>query len=158
MQGPEDGKNMRTTSLGKLTIRVAATMGLCLGVLWVTSCTNGRESDRQIQQQAQEATEQAKVAAREAAAEAKIAAANAAREAHDVAAGVRAGLHNGKGEEIVNVNTASRPELERLPGVSGAIARQIEDNRPYRSTRDLVRKHVISQDEFNRIADRVTTR
>lgn len=145
---------MRSTSWGNLTLRVAATLGLCTALLWVTSCTE-HESDQKIQQQAQEATEQAKIAARKAAAEAKIAAANATREANDVAAGVRAGLHNGKGEEIVNVNSASRADLERLPGVTPTVARRIEDNRPYSTPHDMVRKRVISQAEYDHIADRV---
>lgn len=148
---------MRRTSLGDLTIRVAATLGLCTALLWVTSCTNGRASDQQIQQQAQEATEQAKIAAKKAAEEAKIAAANATREANDVAAGVRAGLHSGRGDDVVNVNSASRADLERLPGVTPAGARRIEDNRPYNSPRDLVRKRVISQAEYDRIAGRIVT-
>jgi len=147
---------MRKTGWGDRTIRVVATLGLCIGAVWMASCT-GRESDQQIQQQAQEATERAKVAADKAAAEARVAAANAAREANDVAAGVRAGLHNGKGETVINVNSASRAQLEELPGITGGVARRIEDNRPYRSTRDLVRKHAISQAEYDQIADRVTT-
>jgi DNA uptake protein ComE-like DNA-binding protein len=147
---------MRTTSWGNLTLRVVATLGLCTALLWVTSCT-GHESDQKIQQQAQEATEQAKIAAKKAAEQAKIAAANATREANDVAAGVRAGLHNGKGDEVVNVNSASRGDLERLPGVTPVIARRIEDNRPYNSPHDMVRKRVISQAEYDHIADRVAT-
>lgn len=147
----------RRTTVGQLTIRVVATLGLCTALFWVTSCSNGRESDQQIQQQAQEATEQAKIAAKKAADEAKIAAANATREANDVAAGVRAGLHNGHGNDVVNVNSASRADLETLPGVTPATARRIEADRPYSSTRDLVRKRVISQAEYDRIAERVVT-
>ena len=62
-----------------MTIRVAATVGLCAAMVWMASCNaNGKpESDQQIQQQAQQATEKAKVAADKAAAEARVAAANA---------------------------------------------------------------------------------
>jgi DNA uptake protein ComE-like DNA-binding protein len=147
---------MRSTSSGNLTIRVVATLAVCTALLWVTSCSKN-ESDQQIQQQAQQATEQAKIAAKKAADEAKIAAANATREANDVAAGVRAGLHNGRGGNVVNVNSASRGDLETLPGVTPAAARRIEDNRPYDSPHDLVRKRVVSQAEYDRIADRVVT-
>jgi DNA uptake protein ComE-like DNA-binding protein len=140
-------------------LRVMATLGLCAALLWVASCNaNGRESDQQIQHQAQQATEQAKVAARKAAADARVAAANAEREAHDVAKGVRAGLHNGKsGSDLVNLNTASRADLESLPGVTPTTARRIAENRPYGTTHDLVRKGVVSQSEYDRMADQVAT-
>jgi DNA uptake protein ComE-like DNA-binding protein len=139
---------------------VAATLGLCTALFWVASCNgNGHESDQQIQQQAQRATEQAKVAAKEAADEARIAAANAERDAHDVAKGVRTGLHNGKnGSSLVNVNTATRVDLESLPGVTPTTARRIAENRPYDTTHDLVRKGAVSQAEYDRIADNIATK
>lgn len=149
----------RPVSLGDLTIRLAATVGICAALLWVTSCNaNGKpESDQQIQQQAQQATEKAKIAADKAAAEARIAAANAEREANDVAAGVKAGMHNGKSGNVVNVNAASRSDLETLPGITPATARRIEANRPYGSPRDLVRKGAVSENEYDRISGNVVT-
>jgi len=151
---------MRKTKLSELTIRVVTTAGLCTALLWVTSCdANGKpESDQQIQQQAQQATERAKVAADKAAAEARVAAANAEREANDVAAGVKAGLHNGKGGNGVDLNSATRADLETLPGVTAATARRIAANRPYDTPRDLVRKGVVSQAEYDRIAGDVVVR
>jgi DNA uptake protein ComE-like DNA-binding protein len=150
---------MRETKLSELTIRVAATVGLCAALLWVASCNaNGTpESDRQIQQQAQQATENAKKAADKAAAEARVAAANAEREANDVAAGVKAGLHNGKGGGM-DLNSATRADLETLPGVTAVTARRIESNRPYDTPHDLVRKGVVSQAEYDRIAGDVVTK
>jgi DNA uptake protein ComE-like DNA-binding protein len=138
---------------------VVATLGLCVAVLWVASCSvSGHESDQQIQQQAQQATEQAKVAAKKAAAEARVAAANAERDAHDVAKGVRAGMHNGKdGSDLVNVNSAARVDLESLPGVTPTTARRIAENRPYDTPHDLVRKGAMSQAEYDRISDKVAT-
>lgn len=151
---------MRRTNLTELTVRVAATLGLCAALLWVASCNaNGsRESDQQIQQQAQQATENAKKAADKAAAEARVAAANAEREANDVARGVKAGLHNGKGGDGVDLNSASRSDLETLPGVTAATARRIEANRPYDTPHDLVRKGIVSSAEYDRIAGDVVTR
>lgn len=152
---------MKRISLSEIAIRVTAMLALCAALLWVASCNaNGKpESDQQIQQQAQQATENAKRAADKAAAEARVAAANAERTANDVAAGVRAGIHNGKGGGGgIDLNSASRSDLETLPGVTVATARRIENNRPYSSPHDLVRKGVVSQDEYDRIADDVTTR
>jgi DNA uptake protein ComE-like DNA-binding protein len=141
---------MRGRYQDNLTIRIAATLGLCAALLWMTSCAG--KSDQQIQQQARQATEQARAEARKAADEAKIAAANATREANDVAAGVRAGMHGKDGGPLVNVNAASPAALEALPGVTPVTARRIAANRPYGDPYDLVRKRVVSQTEFNRIS------
>ncbi|MGB6133141.1 MAG: helix-hairpin-helix domain-containing protein [Acidobacteriaceae bacterium] len=139
-------------------IRIAATMGLCVALLWMVSCSPRQESDQQLRQQAQQATERAKVAAQKAAADARIAAANAERDANDVAQGVKAGLHNGQGAGAgtVDVNSASRASLESLPGVTPAVARRIANNRPYSSPHDMVRKGAITQAEYDRIAGNVT--
>ena len=141
-----------------LMIRIAATMGLCVALLWMVSCSPRQESDQQLRQQAQQATERAKVAAQKAAADARIAAANAERDANDVAQGVKAGLHNGQGAGggTVDVNSASRASLESLPGVTPAVARRIANNRPYSSPHDMVRKGAITQAEYDRIAGNVT--
>jgi DNA uptake protein ComE-like DNA-binding protein len=151
---------MRRKGILDMMIRIVATLGVCAALVWVASCNaNGKpESDQQIQQQAQEATEKAKVAADKAAAQARVAAANAERTANDVARGVKAGLHNGKGGSGVDLNSASRSDLETLPGVTAATARRIEANRPYDTPRDLVRKGVVSQGEYDRIAGDVVTR
>jgi DNA uptake protein ComE-like DNA-binding protein len=133
-----------------ILIRLAASAALCAAVLWLGGCAN--QSDRQIRDQAERATEQARVQAQKAAAEAKVAAANATREANDVAQGVRDGMHNGHAAGPVNLNAASRADLESLPGVSPATADRIAGNRPYNTPYDLVRRRVISQAEFNRIS------
>jgi DNA uptake protein ComE-like DNA-binding protein len=147
---------MRKRGYSDMAIRVVATLGVCAALAWVASCNaHGKpESDQQIRQQAQQATENAKRAADKAAADARVAAANAEREAHDVSAGVKAGLHNGKG--AVDVNAASLADLETLPGVTAVTARRIEEHRPYATTRDLVRKGAVSEEEYGRIAGDVT--
>lgn len=151
---------MRKAALLEITLRFAATLGVCAALLWMVSCTaSGKpESDQKIQQQAQQATENAKVAAQKAAAEARVAAANAEREANDVAKGVRAGIHNGKDKDhAIDLNSASRADLETLPGITPTAARRITANRPYDTPHDLVSKGVVSQSEFDRIAGEVVT-
>jgi DNA uptake protein ComE-like DNA-binding protein len=132
---------------------MTAIAGLCTALLCMTSCAG--KSDRQIQEQARQATEQAKEQAQKAADEAKIAAANATREANDVAAGVKAGLHGKPGAGVINLNAASPQALETLPGITPGAAARIADNRPYNDPYDLVRKRLISQAEYNRIAGQV---
>lgn len=143
---------MGRTSLGSLLLRIAATVGLCAALLWVVSCTSQPPSDQQIRQQAQQDTVKAKIAAQKAAVDARIAAANAERDLRDVTAGVKQGLHTPTGNQPVDVNSASRAQLEKLPGVGAATARRIEADRPYDTTHDMVRKGAISESEFDRIA------
>jgi DNA uptake protein ComE-like DNA-binding protein len=152
-------KKTNPIKLSDLTLRLVATLCLCAAMAWMAACNaSGKpESDEQIRQQAQQATQNAKAAADKAAAEARVAAANAEREANDVAAGVKAGLHNGN-RGGVDLNSASRADLEALPGVTPATARRIQSNRPYDTPHDLVSKGVVSESEYDRIAPDVVTR
>jgi DNA uptake protein ComE-like DNA-binding protein len=58
----------------------------------------------------------------------------------------------------VDLNSATRADLETLPGVTAVTARRIEAHRPYDSPHDLVRKGVVSQAEYERIAGNVVTK
>jgi DNA uptake protein ComE-like DNA-binding protein len=71
------------------------------------------------------------------------------------AKGVADGL---KKKNPLNLNTASLGDLETLPGIDDARAQKIIDRRPYDTTDDLVKKHVLSKAEFDQIADKITTR
>lgn len=147
---------MKRPKWGEVLIRVAASLGLCVALMWMLSCSRGHESTQELQQQAQQATIRAKIEAKKAAVQARVAAKEAARDTRAIAAGVRAGLHTPPQNNPVNVNSASREQLEMLPGVNAAIARRIEEHRPYAHARDLVRRGAISQDEYQRIAADVT--
>jgi DNA uptake protein ComE-like DNA-binding protein len=54
-----------------------------------------------------------------------------------------------------DLNAATERELLKLPNTSGATARKIEVNRPFRSTRELVTKEIISEAAYKRIRDLV---
>lgn len=52
----------------------------------------------------------------------------------------------------INVNTASRGELESLPGIGGVMSRRIIENRPYSSIGDLRRVPRVGEAAIKRLA------
>ncbi len=70
--------------------------------------------------------------------------------------GVRDGLSRKPTVTGVNINTASRPELEALPGVTPAMARGIIANRPYKDPVELRKKKILPKDVYNGISGRLT--
>ena len=81
--------------------------------------------------------------------------AGAARDAKAVALGVVDGLRR-KGP--VNINKASDEQLQALPGITPRMAETIIADRPYESGAELVRRHVVSKAEYDRIADKIVAR
>lgn len=72
----------------------------------------------------------------------------AKRDAGAIARGVAQGLAR-KGP--LNINTAGEKDLAKLPGVTAEKADSIVAHRPYAATRDLVRKKVLTADEYSRV-------
>ena len=72
----------------------------------------------------------------------------AKRDAGAIARGVAEGL---KRKGPVNIDSASVTELEKLPGVTSEMASAIVAHRPYATTRDLVRKRVMTAAQYNRL-------
>jgi competence ComEA-like helix-hairpin-helix protein len=56
----------------------------------------------------------------------------------------------------ININAASKAELDALPGIGPVKAQAIIDGRPYKKTEDIMKVKGIKQEDFNKIKDMIT--
>jgi DNA uptake protein ComE-like DNA-binding protein len=108
--------------------------GLIVSILlgFANACTN--QSPDQIRQKTAEETAAIK------------------RDTKAVAQGVKDGLSNKKS---VDLNKASKDDLASLPGISSRQADRIVAERPYANTHQLVSRHVLTEEEYAQVQDRV---
>ncbi len=60
--------------------------------------------------------------------------------------------------KLVDINTASASELDALPGIGKARADAIIKNRPYKGKDDLAARHIIPQNVYNGVKDKIIAR
>lgn len=60
--------------------------------------------------------------------------------------------------ELVDLNSASKAELVKLPGVGEAIAGRIIEGRPWKSKYDLVVKKIVTRSVYDKFARLVVAR
>jgi len=106
-----------------------------------TGCTNSKPSSpEQVRQQTAAATAELK------------------DNAKAMAQGIRDGLTRPTPDKPVDLNTASKSQLMGLPGMDDASADRVIAGRPYASEHELLQKHVLSREQYNKIADSITVK
>lgn len=79
-------------------------------------------------------------------------------DAKAVAEGVRDGLTRPSADQPLDLNSASKSKLMSLPGIDDAAADRIIAGRPYSSEHELLERHIISRDEYNKVSDSITVK
>ena len=129
-------------------------------LLAFVACKSGSQDQRtpeeRTRDEAAKATERAKPVIEATGRKIGEVAHSAAEEARAAAQGVRDGWNNAQSEKM-NLNSASERQLLDL-GISEPQAREIISRRPYRDPHELVTRRVLSNEEYLKIRNRITTK
>ena len=127
---------------------------LAISVFMAAGC--GQQDTEKTRQEAAQATEKIKEESKVAAVELKKDAKEAAKQTKAAAEGVNQGLHTP--DQAVNLNTASKDQLQTLPGLDEEMADRIIAGRPYHTVDEVGTKGVVSPEEFSAIKRKIVVK
>src|SRR5258706_9399356 len=105
--------------------------------LLLAGCSNQQSSPDQVRERAADATAAIK------------------RDAKAIAQGVKEGWSR---ENPLDLNKATKEQLMALPGITDKNADAIIADRPYGNSSELLTRHILAKQEYDKIADRVTAK
>jgi len=151
---------MKNVLAYRLGIAVVGALGAL--ALAISGCNRpAMQHDQESRQKSAEATRQIQKGAKQLSANTKVAAATAVNGVNAVAQGVKDGVNSNKpgdNSDLVDINSASTARIEMLPGISITKAHDIVKGRPYRDPRALVHRGLLTQEQYDHIADQITAR
>lgn len=118
------------------SIKPSISLLICLIIL-LSGCSSQKQSPEEVREKTAQATAELKTNAR------------------SVVQGVREGWSRGN---PLDLNTVSKDQLMSLPGITVERADRLIAGRPYQSADEVVGRHIISAQAYDRIKDRVTAK